>query len=343
MKDSAGIGIAIDGPRPVFSGVCPARLFGQETRSAEGSLCDVPGEQRSTFGPAEISCEKGMLVKFRGVYGALATPMDDDGSAVDHTRLQELASDLTSRGTSGVLVNGTTGEFSSLSEDERRGTVQAVAEAVSGSQVLVNVGAITTAEALRHTEHAQEQGASAVLLGMPYHQPLGEGEIIDYVTAVAAVGTPVVLYRIPDLSGYDMPVDLLARCAEIPGVLAVKESSGSLLEVQDLMSAHDHVQPIIGWDGLMYPALALGVEATVWGLANVVPDACVALLNTALERDWESAIQQWHRSIPWCATSRRTAMWPASRPGARSGECRSVDPVPRCGRLPQTKLSRCRR
>ena len=122
-------------------------------------------------------------------------------------------------------------------------------------------------------------------------------------------------------------------------MLAVKESSGSLLEVQDLMSAHDHVQPIIGWDGLMYPALAVGVEATIWGLTNVVPDACVALLNTALERDWESAIQQWRPLYPLVRYVEENGYVACVKAGcAIRGMSRSVDPVRRCGRLPADQV-----
>jgi dihydrodipicolinate synthase/N-acetylneuraminate lyase len=170
--------------------------------------------------------EISMVQTFRGVHSALVTPFDEQ-DRVDEGALAALVDDQIGAGLHGLAVNGSTGEFASLTPDERRRTVEVVTAAAAGRvPVTVQVGAMTTRESVSLAEHAAASGAACLLLVAPYYEPLGEDEVVDHFSAVAEVGPPVMIYNNPSGTGWTMSPELIARLAEHDNIRFLKDTTG---------------------------------------------------------------------------------------------------------------------
>src|SRR5918912_419232 len=162
-----------------------------------------------------------------GINVALVTPFDEREHVAEEA-LAALVEDQISHGVHGLVVNGSTGEFTSLTPEERKRNVIVTTDAAGGRvPIIVQVGAMTTREAVAHAEHAGAQGAVCVMLVCPWYEPLNDREIEEYVRAVAAVGLPVMLYNNPAATGWSMSPELIARLAErIDGFQYLKDTTG---------------------------------------------------------------------------------------------------------------------
>lgn len=222
--------------------------------------------------------------RFRGVHSALITPFDQDGD-LDEPGLAHLVEDQMSAGLHGVVVNGSTGEFAALTDAERRRTVEVVTEAAAGRvPVTVQVGAMTTAAALAHAEHATAAGARCLLVVGPYYEPLSDAEVVDHFTALAEVGPPVMIYNNPAGTGQTMSPELIARLAEHDNIRYLKDTTGDarrLFRVRELCGSA--LQLLNGQDSLALLGFLAGAEATVWGAPNAVPAACLSLWRLTVD------------------------------------------------------------
>jgi 4-hydroxy-tetrahydrodipicolinate synthase len=240
------------------------------------------------------------MTALSGVHVALATAFEDDG-ALNAEGTAALADDLVRRGVHGVVVNGSTGEFAAMTLAERRRVVEAVIAAVDGRvPVTVQVGAMTTAEAIGHAEHAAAAGAFAGMLVCPYYEPLDEREIEAYFRAVAKVGLPLMIYNNPAATGWSMDPHLIARLSEIDQVRYIKDTTGDagrIFRIRELCG--DGVQILNGQDTLALLGFLAGAQATVWGAPNATPEACVRLWElTVGELDLPAARALWEALYP---------------------------------------------
>jgi 4-hydroxy-tetrahydrodipicolinate synthase len=212
-----------------------------------------------------------------------------------------LAEDLIDRGIHGIVVNGSTGEFASLTVEERRAVAQTVIDAADGRvPVTVQVGAMSTAEAVAHAEHAKAAGAGAVMLVSPYYEALAEREVEAYVARVAEVGLPIMIYNNPAATGWSMAPELVARLSQFPAVRYLKDTTGDAsrtFRITELCG--DRLQILNGQDSLALLGFLAGNRATVWGAPNATPEACVRLWDlTVAEPDLDAARALWAAMFP---------------------------------------------
>jgi 4-hydroxy-tetrahydrodipicolinate synthase len=237
---------------------------------------------------------------FRGVFSALATPFDADGR-VDVSALRHAVGHQLDQGIAGIVPCGSTGEFASLSGDERRLVVKEVLAEVDGRvPVIAQTGALTTAEAIALSRHAADSGAAAVLCVPPFYTPLTREELLDYyVDIVAAVAVPVGFYNIPSSSKVVLSAGEIVGLARRAGLTFVKDSGADVETLTELLQDHaDSVTTLNGWDSLSLYAFLIGGRASVWGAATFMPTLCVRLLETAESGRLEEAGALWARIRP---------------------------------------------
>eukprot|EP00291_Cryptomonas_curvata_P001886 CAMPEP_0172193128 /NCGR_PEP_ID=MMETSP1050-20130122/24770_1 /TAXON_ID=233186 /ORGANISM="Cryptomonas curvata, Strain CCAP979/52" /LENGTH=288 /DNA_ID=CAMNT_0012868625 /DNA_START=18 /DNA_END=884 /DNA_ORIENTATION=+ len=216
-----------------------------------------------------------------GSYVALITPFTESDE-VDYAKIEELVEWHVVEGTSGIVPCGTTGESPTLSEEETRKVIQTVVnKAAKRIQVIAGAGANCTKKAVHLTQQAKELGCDGVLSVIPYYnKPTQEG-LYAHFKAVADVGIPVMLYNIPGrCAGPGLSSATIAKLAELPAVVAVKEATGSLDFASEIASACS-IQILSGDDSLTVPLMSIGGTGVVSVAANIAPrkvaDLCMAM------------------------------------------------------------------
>jgi 4-hydroxy-tetrahydrodipicolinate synthase len=179
--------------------------------------------------------------------------------------------------------------------------VEAVVAVVDGRvPVTVQVGAMTTGEAIGHAEHASAHGATAALVVSPYYESLDEREIEAYFRRVGEVGLPLMIYNNPAATGWSMTPELIARLSEIDAVCALKDTThepSRIFRIAELCG--DRLQILSGQDSLALLGFLAGAKATVWGAPNATPEACVRLYQLAVgDPDLSAARALWSALFP---------------------------------------------
>jgi 4-hydroxy-tetrahydrodipicolinate synthase len=235
------------------------------------------------------------------VLTALATPFTEDGT-IDEASLRALVDRSIAGGVHGVVACGSTGEFSTLSSDERRLVVETVVDHVAGRvPVIAQTGATSTAEAIRLSRHAQSAGADVVMAVAPYYEPLTVGETLSYLRAVAgSVDIPVMLYNLPVATGVDLDPDTVGALArEIENIRYIKNTTVDMAQSARLIHNHgDVISTFVGWDSLLLSALAEGAAGVMAGTANVVPAELVAVYDAVSAGNLGQAREAWARVYP---------------------------------------------
>lgn len=234
-----------------------------------------------------------------GIHSALVTPFDASGK-VDHESLAGIVRYQQLSGVVGMVVNGSTGEFPALTELERTAAVETVAGALlPGTGLTVQVGAMSTASAVSHAQHAQRIGADCLLLVSPYYEPISFSELYKYVEDVAGVGVPIMLYNNPAGTGWSLTVDEVSSVADIDGVRYLKDTTGDVRRLLDLRDAcGDRLTIMNGQDGVTFDGFVLGVRGAVWGAANLVPKECVLLWSLVVQEQFLAARRLWEGLYP---------------------------------------------
>ncbi len=231
----------------------------------------------------------------RGVITALVTPFDQR-DRLDEEALERLVEFQIQSGVHGLNPCGTTGEHPLLSMDERRRIAEVTVKAARGRvPVYVQTGTPSTEMTLALTRHAQEIGANAATIVTPYYYRYSDTDLVEHYARVAAdvPGFPILLYNIPQHTGNNLTPAVVAAIAErCPNVVGIKDSSGNLQPVLDMVPLRDHRFAIAeGSDGLILAALTGGVQASVSGNANVLPELFVALFQAFWRGDLPAAQQ----------------------------------------------------
>ena len=242
-----------------------------------------------------------MTTQLRGVLTALATPFAADGN-VDEVLLRALVDRSIAGGVHGVVACGSTGEFSTLSSDERRLVVETVVDHVAGRiPVIAQTGATSTAEAVRLSRHAQAAGADVVMPVAPYYEPLTIDETLSYLRAVAgSVDIPVMLYNLPVATGVDLDPDTVGALArEVENIRYIKNTTVDMAQSARLIHNHgDVISTFVGWDSLLLSALSEGAAGVMAGTANVVPAELVAVYDAVSAGNLGQAREAWARVYP---------------------------------------------
>ena len=212
---------------------------------------------------------------FKGSFVALITPFKD--GAVDETAFRSFVQWQIEQGTNGLVPCGTTGESPSLSHGEHRRLIEICVE-ISGGKVpvLAGSGANSTAHTIHLTRQAKEAGADAALVVTPYYnKPTQEGLYQHYKAITEAVDLPVVIYNIPGRSIVDMSVDTMARLAELPNIVGVKDATADLSRPQkERLAMGPEFCQMSGEDGTAVPYLAAGGHGCISVTGNIAPKLC---------------------------------------------------------------------
>ncbi len=224
------------------------------------------------------------------VLTATVAPFDANG-AVDYDRYRALCEFLVENGSDGVVVNGTTGEASTLSEEERIGLIEAALDAIGDrATVVAGTGTNSTAHSIELTEQAHEAGAHAVLVVTPYYnKPPPRGVVEHFKAVAAATDRPVVAYNIPGRVVINIEPETMAELAEIPNVTAVKQSNADLEQARRIVELG--LDLYAGDDNLVLPFVELGGRGGVCVHTHVVGPQVKELVRLAREGDLDGARQ----------------------------------------------------
>lgn len=254
---------------------------------------------------------------FHGVLPALITPFTDDGDAIDTDALAANVDRLIAGGVGGLVPSGSTGEFTTLTNAERRELIEATVAAAAGRvPVVAGTGALSTRETVELSAHAEQAGAAAVMIVPPFYDALPWRELQAHYTAVAdAIGIPIMYYNLPSASGVTLTA---AQLRELP-ISSLKDTGGDAVAATELIQTGGPTL-LNGWDTLTFAALAAGVRAVVWGAASILPEACVELHRLLIDDiDLPAARDLWARLWPLCRF-----LESQSYPAAVKAACRLV-------------------
>jgi 4-hydroxy-tetrahydrodipicolinate synthase len=237
--------------------------------------------------------------RFAGVTVALVTPFRN--GEIDFADLGRLVDWHVEQGTDCLSPVGTTGESPTLDHEEHERVIAAVVERAAGRiKVMPGTGSNSTREAIRLTRFARRAGADgALMVGPYYNKPTQEGYYRHFAAVAEAVELPIVLYNIPGRTGSNILPETIARLAEIPSIVGIKEATGSLDQASQIM-ALCNLTILSGDDSLTLPLLSIGGRGVVSVVGNIVPRDLKALVSAFAAGEVRQA-QDWHRRLfPLC-------------------------------------------
>jgi 4-hydroxy-tetrahydrodipicolinate synthase len=237
----------------------------------------------------------------RGIIPPVATPMQANED-LDLPRLKWFLDHLITNGVHGVFVLGTNSEFYALDENEKQQVIATAVEHAHGRvPVYAGTGAETTREAVRLTRMAEKEGAHGVSVITPYFVSPNQQEIYDHYRRIAeATKLPVILYNNPaTCGGVKIDVDTVARLAEIPNILGVKDSSGDLQNtIEFIRVVPERFSVLMGRDTLIYPAMIFGAKGAVPATANIAPKILVDIYESFVRGDHAASLAAQRKLSP---------------------------------------------
>jgi 4-hydroxy-tetrahydrodipicolinate synthase len=226
---------------------------------------------------------------------AMVTPFHEDGS-VNWEATQRLAAALCEDGSDGVVVFGTTGESPTLSDDEKIEMVRRVREAIPDRNVVAGVGSNNTHHSVEMAGKAMQAGADALLAVVPYYNKPPQEGMYQHFKAISEVG-PTIMYNIQGRTGINMSVQTTLRCAELPGILGVKEASGSMDQMSLIAATKpERFRMWAGDDGFTLPLLAVGGHGVICVVSHLAGGTVKRMIEAYLAGDTKTA-QRLHQGL----------------------------------------------
>jgi len=278
---------------------------------------------------AEMNRARGSLV-------AIVTPMSSDG-ALDLDALRRLIDWHIAEGSDGIVIVGTTGESPTVSYDEHCLLIRTTVEQVAGRvPVIAGTGANSTAEAIELTECARAAGALAGLSVVPYYnKPTQEGLYQHFRKIAETVDLPLILYNVPGRTITDLSNDTVLRLAEVPGIVGIKDATGSLERAADLLRrAPGDVSLYTGDDATALPFMLLGGHGVISVTANVAPKLMHEMCAAAFAGDLARARELNNRLLPL-----HSKLFVEANPIPVKWACAELGLISPALRLPLTALS----
>lgn len=236
---------------------------------------------------------------FEGTYTALVTPFRDGN--VDEPALRKLIREQIAAGVDGIVPCGSTGESATMNHAEHQRVIAiSVEEAAGKVKVMAGTGSNNTAEAISLTTYAKKAGADAALLISPYYnKPTQEGHVAHYRAIADASGLPLFVYNIPGRTGVNILPETIAKMAEHPLIVGVKEASGSLDQISRVIQLTEGRMTVLsGDDSLTLPLIAVGGHGVIAVVSNLVPGKTVAMVRAARAGDFETARKLHYELLP---------------------------------------------
>lgn len=252
-----------------------------------------------------------MANMFRGAFTAMITPMNEDGS-VDFEGFRKNVKFQLEGGITGLFPLGTTAETPTLDENtEEEKIIEIVMSEVKEWEkshnvkipVVVGAGSNNTKDAVAYAERAKKAGATAVLIVTPYYNKPSQEGIFRHFEAVSKVGIPIIVYNIQGRTGVNIATETLERIADLPNIAGVKEASGNISQMMDVIARiknrHPDFAVLSGDDGLTLPLIACGGDGVVSVVSNLTPNLVSEMVNAALSGDFEMARSLHYRLLPF--------------------------------------------
>ena len=240
-------------------------------------------------------------IDLNGIFPPVTTPFLDDKVAYD-----KLASNIEKYGRTslkGIVVLGSNGEYVSLSEEEKRKVVETVVQATPDHMsVIAGTGCESTRETIRLTADCAALGAHAALVVTPHYfgGKMSDAALIKYFTTVADNSPiPILLYNVPQFTHVNLTVNVVAQLSGHPDIIGVKDSTGNVIQLGEFLHQVDSdFSILVGTASALYGALTLGCAGGVLALANIAPQNCVKIYESAKQGDYDAAKQLQLKMIP---------------------------------------------
>ncbi len=229
-------------------------------------------------------------MKIIGAMTAIVTPMDGDN--VDYPCLHQLVERQISAGIDGIVAVGTTGESATLTVAEHVAVIQKSIEAAAGRvPVIAGAGANATHEAISLSRASEEAGAEALLHVVPYYnKPTQEGLYQHFRAIAASTKLPIILYNVPGRTACDLLPPTIARLAELPTIVSIKDATADLRRASDtLRLCGDKITVLSGDDFTAFPLFAVGGHGVISVVSNIVPDRVADMWDAAQAGQWDKA------------------------------------------------------
>lgn len=284
-------------------------------------------------------------MNFQGVHTAIITPFKSNGS-YDEEGFKDLLHKQIEAGVQGIVVLGTTGEKPTLTHEEKKRIIQFARKQINSSiKLIVGTGTNSTLTTIEDTLFAEELGADGALVVAPYYnKPTQEGLYFHYKAITEATKLPLIIYNIAGRTGVNIQTSTIKRLFNYPSIVGVKEASGNLLQMMDVIEMRDHERPdfkvLSGDDNLTLPLIAAGGDGVVSVISNLVPELIVKLYSLCSKGDFEEARKLHYQLQPlfkgaFIETNPIPIKTLMHFSGLASGPCR----LPLCPPLPENEKS----
>jgi 4-hydroxy-tetrahydrodipicolinate synthase len=247
------------------------------------------------------------MTQFSGAFTALVTPMTESGE-VDYDGFKRLIEFQLEQGIDGLVPLGTTGECPTLDEDEEEKLIEIAMKMAGGKiPVIVGSGSNDTKHMVTYVERAKRHGADGALVVTPYYNRPNDDGLIRHYEAAAKPGVPIIVYNIASRTGRNIPTPLMKEIAKIPGIAGVKESSGDINQMGDVIreiaiprkASGGRFWVLSGDDAFILPLSSMGGDGVISTISNLFPAKVKALTKAAIDGNYEEARALHYELIPF--------------------------------------------
>ena len=247
------------------------------------------------------------MAQIRGTFTALVTPMTSSGE-IDYDGFRRLIEFQITEGIDGILPLGTTGENPTLEESEEDKLIEiAMKEAGGKVHVMIGAGSNDTRCMIRYVERAKKMGADSALVVTPYYNKPNDDGLLRHFEAAAQIGIPIVVYNIGSRTGRNIPTPLMEKISRIPGITGVKEASGDINQMGDVIrdiamprkSEGGNFSVLSGDDALTLPLAVMGGDGVISVISNLLPAKVKKLTTAALNGNFEEARAVHYELLPF--------------------------------------------
>jgi 4-hydroxy-tetrahydrodipicolinate synthase len=243
-----------------------------------------------------------MEKKYRGVFAVTCTPFDGKGDVDELALRKHIRYLIDTCGVHSIISNGSTGEFAFMTEAERTRVMEITLDEVNQKvPVIIGAAACSTRETIQNAQRAKDAGADGVMVVSPYYGSLSQEELYQHFATLAqSVSIPIIVYNNPGTSKSDILPATVARLAEFDNIVAIKESSGEMQRVSEIMRrCGDKIEVLCGCDTLVLEMFQMGIEGWIAAPANLIGELCVELFDLAVEqKDFNRAKELYYKILP---------------------------------------------
>ncbi len=236
---------------------------------------------------------------FGGTATALITPFKDDGS-VDEGGLRRLVDFQEENGANVLIPCGSTGESATLSHEEHIRVVEIVRDQAKHAKIIAGAGSNSTAEAVYLSKAAADLGCDGILSISPYYnKPTQEGIYLHFKAISEAIDIPLIIYNVPGRTGSNITADTTLRLAELPNISAIKEASGNVNQIQEILCKRPKgFEVLSGDDGLTFPLMGMGCDGVISVAANCCPRSMSQMINLCKQEKYLEAREIHFKLMP---------------------------------------------